>query len=367
MDINTLKNKIEQFLEDNALEVLESEGHKLHTLPNKVARNFLQEFSAPITNILYNNEDSLNNEDFKNIQKILIQAQIIKSRYDKFEIVVKKVANRIKSNKVELVTEEELNEGVKLIFNNEIPANEFYLNEEFLYQNFIKTYCTNAAINSGFFQQNSEISLEQLSQHPRISQHVKKTAFDQMCLLVFGHHPEQYDIMRKLEEIDINHKINNLMDIKLKKNQVLFGYVDMNPLTVPKFPRFAAILSSHEGIGCSVEEVFHLHQVLKIQAVVAGVEVFVQVPVWYGVVISKIDPSSHKPLDLNSILDEAAQMVQEDPTLSKNISKIKEDQLLVNSYFKVFTQLATATNDNYSQVLKQLKQQALQGDKNASH
>lgn len=358
MDIKTLKVKVEQFLGDNSREVLESEGQKLHALPNIVSRKFVLEFSGAITSMLYHDQ-AVNDETFQLIQKVLIHAQIIKSRYDKAEIALKKAINHVKNNPLDLVLDSELEEGAKIILNDQVLANELIVGSEEIYQALIKTYCTNASINSGLFKAGMEIALADIEKtHPRIAQHAKKTAFDQMCLLVFGHHPEQYDILRKVEEIDSNHKMNQLMEVKVKKNQILFSYLEMEAMTVPKFPRYAALLSHHEGVGCPVEEVIHQTKELPIQCIIAGQEVVVKVPAWYGFIITKVDSSVSKPLDLDEILNQAQDMVKEDPELASIITKVKEDQLLEKTFLNTFEKLATSTNQNYSQILSQLKKQA---------
>lgn len=359
MTIDDLKSKIESFLGDYNLEVFESDGQKLFDMPNEISRKFVTEFANEIRKILYNDDSALENEDFVVIQKILIQAQTVKSKYEKAEIAVKKTAEKIKANKIELLKPEEMEEGLKLVLNNNTFANEFYSDSEVIYQALIQTYCTNAAINSGIFKAGQDVSVEEIqTSHPRIAQHAKKTAFDQMCLLVFGHHPEQYDIMRKVEEIDSNHKANQLMEHKVKKNQIVFAYIDMQPLSLPKFPRFASILSSHEGVGCPVEDVIHQHKTLTIQCVIAGQEINVKVSVWYGLIITKMETGANKPLDLQEILNQSAEVAKNSPELSLQNTRVKEDQELASSYLSTFEQLATSTNVSYNQVVSQLKKKA---------
>lgn len=359
MKINELKTKIEAFLGEQNLEVFESEGLKLFELPNTLSRKFIQEFANPIRSIVYSDEEALNNEDFKIIQKILIQAQIIKSRYEKAEIALKKTAEKIKNNGQDLLTSEEVEEGFKLILNDQTAPQDLILDAEVIYQALIQTYCTNASISSGIFKPGIEVEVDALqNSHPRVAQHARKTAFDQMCLLVFGHHPEQYDVLRKVEEIDANHKANQLMEYKVKKNQIVFAYLDMQPLSLPKFPRFAALLSSHDGVGCPVEEVIHQHKTLNIQCLIAGEEIVVKVPVWYGLIITKMEAGVTKPLDLHEILNESAQLAKTNPELANIVTKLKEDQPLASSFLHTFEQLATSTNSSYNQIVNLLKKKA---------
>lgn len=361
MNINELKLKVVAFFGESANSVIESEGLSLLSSPNELSRKFVAEYASSIRNLLYSDDEIIQNENFQLIQKVLIQAQVVKSRYDKAEIAIKKVQEKIKNNKTELILPEEVIEGCKIILNEKTPSTEFLMDSEKIYQLLIQTYCTNAAILSGAFSDKQEISIEELVKlEPRIAEHAKKTAFDQMCVLVFGYYNENYDELRKEEEIHSNHQINNLMEQKIKKNQILFGYVDMNPLTTPKFPRFATILSRRNGTGCSVEETYHLHKILNIQCVIAGNEIIVKVPVWYGFIDTVINPESSKPLDLNSILSESAKIAKMDPNEANQSSKIKEDQLLAQNYFNVFEQLATSTNKSYNNIINQLKRKANQ-------
>lgn len=365
MTIQELKSKAQEVLADYAAEVLDSNGLSLYNLPNGLSRRFCDALGLSITKIIQTNEDALKDEDFQKIQKTLAQAQIIKTRYEKFELTFNKVVNRIKASPIELVSDEEIAQERASLLNDSIKSNEFFTKEEELYQLFIQNSCTNAAIKSGVFKSGAIIKIEELENiNPRIAFHARKTAFDQICLLVFGHVPEKYDTMLKVEEINPNHNINSLMEIKTKNHQILFGYLNMNALTVPKFPRFAALISRHEGVGCSVEEVVHQHKVLDIQVVIAGEEVTVQVPVWYGVVVTKVSAQNNKPLDLEALLKDTEQLVVQSPDLSTQVSKINDEPSIISNYLQVFTKLATVTNQNYTQVINQLRQQ---GAVNASH
>src|SRR5690606_32794643 len=121
-----------------------------------------------------------------------------------------------------------------------------------------------------------------------------------------------------------NHQTNDFLEYKINKKQIAFAYIDMNPLTVPKFRRFATILSSHEGVGFPVNEVIHLTNELNIQCVIAGREVFVKVPVWYGFITTKVEESNSKSIDLNEVLNQSASSAKDNPELSKVILNVKD-------------------------------------------
>jgi len=350
MNLEPLKKEMEKHLGDHTLNVFESEGLYLFNLANKYALDLVNHFGNIIHQILRENELILENKEFQVIQKILIQSQIIKSRLEKADIALKKALEKVrKSNKVNLLTEEELMEASKIILNTQTCPHDFVMEAEPIYQSLIQTYCTNAAIKSGLFSSGEIISIDQLNlQSPRVALHAKKTAFDQMCLLIFGNINHDYDLLRKIEEIDENHKINDFLDYKVKNAQILFAYIELEPLSTPKFPRFASILSAKKGIACTVEDVLHNYKILKVECNIAGNNVFVEVPVYYGLIITKVDTNNNKPLELNEILNSSLNNKPE-------IENPRYVQNIASSYLSAFEKLATSTHESYNKVVRELK------------
>lgn len=359
MEIKALKNEVFKFFGEQAQEIWESDGYKLYSLPTQDSIDFRDQFSKSVY-ALVGNEKTAQDEDLVQMQRLLSKTGTIIRNYENHMVLVKKVAARVRSQASTLVKEDELEQEVRELISSQITPDLFQKDENHLYQNLIQTVCTNTAIKSGLFTDGAVINIKELeAQNERLAHHAKKTAFDQMCLLVFGQIVTDYDKMRLVEEMDSNHQINNLMEIKVKKNQMLFGYVDVNPLTVPKFPRFAALMSSRKGISGSVEEIVHQFQELVVEVMIAGENVKVKVPVWYGAVITKMEGDFQKSLDLENLLLETEQLVKNNKSLTTVVSKLSEEPNLIGSFLKVFETLSTSTNTNYGILKHKLKQAGL--------
>lgn len=359
MEIKALKNEVFKFFGEQAQEIWESDGYKLYGLPTQDSLDFRDQFSKTVYSLVANEKNS-QDEDLVQVQRILSKTGTIIRNYENHIVLVKKVAARVRSQSSHLVKEDELEQEVRELITPQINPDLFQKDENNLYQNLIQIVCTNSAIKSGLFTDGAVINIKELeAQNERLAHHAKKTAFDQMCLLVFGQTVVDYDKMRLVEEIDSNHQINTLMEIKVKKNQMLFGYVDVNPLTVPKFPRFAALMSSRKGISGSVEEIIHQHQELVVEVVIAGENIKVKVPVWYGAVVTKMEGEYQKSLDLENLLLETEHLVKNNKSLANAVSKLSEEPTLIGNYLKVFEALSTSNNNNYGVLKQKLKQAGL--------
>lgn len=355
MEIKALKNEVFKFFGEQAQEVWDSDGYKLYSLPTQESIEFKDQFTKSVYAVVA--KDSSNNEELLQIQRILSKTGEIARKYENHMVLVKKVAARIKSQSSHLVKEEELEQEIRDLISPQISPELFQKDEDFLYQNLIQIVCTNTAIKSGVFTDGTVINIKELeATNERLAHHAKKTAFDQMCLLVFGQTITNYDKMRLVEEMDSNHQINNLMEIKIKKNQLLHGYVDINPLTVPKFPRFAALASERKGVAGSVEEVIHQFKELVVEVVIAGETVKVLVPVWYGAVIAKMEGDFPKSLSLEALLVETEQLVKNNKQLASMVSKLPEEPNLIGNFLQVFESLATADGKTYGLIKQKLKQ-----------
>jgi hypothetical protein len=358
MEIKALKNEVFKFFGEQAQEVWESDGYKLLALPTQDSLDFKDQFTKSIYALVA--KDTSNNEELLQMQRLISKTGEIARKYENHIVLVKKVAARTKAQSSHLVTDEELAQEVRELITPQITPDLFQKDEDYLYQNLIQTVCTNTAIMSGLFTDGAVINIKELeAQNERLAHHAKKTAFDQVCLLVFGQTVTNYDKMRLVEEMDSNHQINNLMEIKVKKNQILHGYVDLNPLTIPKFPRFAALMSERKGVAGSVEEVVHQFQELVVEVVIAGENVKVKVPVWYGAIVARMEGDFPKSLSLESLLVETEQLVKNNKSLASVVSKLAEEPNLIGGYFKVFEALASATSENYGLLKQKFKQAGL--------
>lgn len=364
MDIKQMTSKAKMFWGENADVVFDSEGLNLSDIPNIYSRAFIHEFAHSIRQIVYSDENSLSNPDFKVLQSILIQAQIVKTRYEKAEVILKKVDEKLKKHPKKLIHEDELESYKKEILNDFTLARDFVLDAELLYSTMIQVACTNSAISSGIFKDKKEFSIQELEKiDSRISEHAKKTAFDQMSLLVFGKYPEKYDQQRIIEEIDSKHKTNDFLEYRVGKKEVAFAYLDMNPLSLPKFPRSGSILSVHDGVGYPIDNITHLHKTMEVSCKIADEDVLIKVPVWYGIITTKVSDSEGKVVDLDSIFNKSAELAKENPELAKNLMKWKDNQSLAYSYIQAFEKLAESNNLSYNTIVNQLKHRSKSANK----
>lgn len=342
-----LNQKIKTFLGEKYDKVMESEGKALNSLPWTVSHNFSSQFSKEIIGLLYNVEGISEDEEFQTIQKIYIETQIIKTKQEKASQALKVALEKIKSNNLLNLTPEELEEIEDSVINGDTTPAELIDNSSVLENLILKTYSVNAAISSQLIQEDSTLEIEEVeATNPRAALHVRKVAYDQICLLVFGSAEQSYSKSRVIQEIGKSSILGGYLGDSLEEEVKLFGYIDMKKLGTPNFTKYATLVSKHDGQNYSIQDVHHEVKELKVECEIAGKKVFVKLPISFGVIITTLaDKNTVKSLDLNKELDSS---------VSRAVVK-SEARGVSKHYVEIFNKLATATSENYSDVIRSLR------------
>lgn len=299
MEINTtedaqirLKNVIQEITGDYYDGLVEEKNDlMLMNIPTVISLNIFKNAFPLYQKMIDKFPEIIDDVQVSQIHKLIIKSMEIYHDFSKAKRVWEKVKDKIKSNPIALLTNNEFAEADDVVVNELMHPSEFNLDENFLYQTVISTYCQNAAIISGFFIDGNTIDIDVLERYDsRLAFHAKKSALDQLCFKLFNKTASDYDAMRYVEYIDSTHPLNILSPTKIDKNSVCIAYLNVLPMNSLDIGKNNKIINSLTGLPYEIDPESSYQEVVEyeIPCKIANAEVKVKTRITKGVITANL-------------------------------------------------------------------------------
>lgn len=217
---------------------------------------------------------------------VVIEALSIHNKFKNNKIMFSDIKDKILLNNAHWVKTEELKSIEDKIFNTNKNIDFSSINENVVYEEIknirkmeLDAYLEKQGVFS--FLLNNDFC----SKHIQLSTYLKKLVLDHLSLEMFGKTNTNFVELFSLKRFD--QKNNNENTIKSIDNKdVIFSYLNLNKMDIPKIPRFGSVFDSYNISNQKVKGVFHKSLKISVPVVIDSFRTIqIDTDLWCGTIV----------------------------------------------------------------------------------
>lgn len=245
--------------------------------------NLIKNYSIRECILLSNSLESLKADS--GFIELMIESISVANRFKKNKILFKQLKETLLIQYPGWTTEEELAEIENLFFDLGKTIHETEISESILWNEIEKIRSKELEKFTSLILGDVELTLNEdfKKKNPSLTLYLKKKSLDHLSVEMFGEVNSKIHQLFSVSKIDKDHFLNK--ESQLKKDEIIFAYINMNRMETPKIPRFGAIFDPYLVKHHKVIDVFHKLVKSKIIFNFNEKNIIVNCDVWIGNII----------------------------------------------------------------------------------
>lgn len=219
--------------------------------------------------------------------KVVVEALSIHNKYKQNKIVFVEYRDKILLNYPFWITPEEFNSIENKFFNTNKNIDFSSITESILFEeiHLIRKNELNDVMNKGisFFNLNNDFCNKNL----QLSTFLKKLVLDKISLDLFGKKNSDFIQLFSLKRHEQKNNNDNLISPITSDKEVIFSYVNLNKMDIPKIPRFGSVFDSYHISNHKVKGIYHKNMKVSVSVQIPELLKMAQIDteIWCGTIV----------------------------------------------------------------------------------
>lgn len=219
--------------------------------------------------------------------KIVVEALSIHNKFKNNKILFNEHKDKILSNHAFWVTQNELKNIEDKFFNTNKNIDHSTITELIIFEEIerIRKEELEFLINKG--QITFNLNNDFCQKNMQLSTYLKKIALDKMSLDTLGKANSNFIQLFSLKRYEKKNNNENFISPILSDSEVIFSYINMNKMDIPKIPRFGSVFDSYHISNHKVKGVYHKNMKVSVAVQLPNSFKTIQIDteIWCGTIV----------------------------------------------------------------------------------